>query len=115
MKKYLLLLLMGVVAHAGEIGQSAATLEWNNWLTANDVRFTENVKLFLALPDAVPIDPSSGLLLPSGQYRTSSPDRLRGWTNKIIRRLHVEENGRPAYWVYHIETTLVFDLMRSKE
>jgi hypothetical protein len=114
MNKYLLILLMGVVAHAGEIGQSAATLEWNNWLTARDIRFTEEVKLFLFLPDAVPIDPSSGLLLPSGQYRTSSPDRLRGWTNKIIRRLHVEQNGHPHYWVYHIETTLAFDLTGKK-
>ena len=99
---------------AGDAGQYGRSLELRNWLTANQIKMTDSLEIFLSLPDAVPIGDSSGLIKPDAVYRTTNVDKTRGWINKVIRRLHVAENGNRPYWVYHIETILVFDLTKKQ-
>ena len=113
-KAVVFVLLWGATGVAGDIGEYGRTLELRNWLTANNVEITEMVNLFLSLPDAVPISDTSGLIKPDAVYRTTNTNRTKGWVNKVIKRLHVQQNGHPAYWVYHIETTLAFDLTPKK-
>jgi len=95
---------------AGDAGQYGRSLELRNWLIANHVEVTDSVEIFLSLPDEVPISDTSGLIKSDPVFRTTNQDKTRGWINRVIRRLHVAENGHSAYWVYHIETKLVFDL-----
>ena len=99
---------------AGDAGEYGRSLELRNWLIGNNVKITDSVEIFLSLPDAVPISDTSGLIIPDAVYRTTNVDKTRGWINKVIRRLHVAENGNRPYWVYHIETILVFDLTKKQ-
>lgn len=100
---------------AGEAGQYGRSLQLRNWLIGNDVQMTDSINLFLSLPDAVPIDDSTGLIQKAGVWRTANNDKTRGWINQVVFRRRVEENGHPGYWVYHIHPTLVFDLTKDQQ
>ena len=63
----------------------------------------------------IPFDTAKGIVYGNGVSRGMNEDRTKGWISKLVRRLYVEQNGHPGYWVYHEERILVFDLTKKND